>query len=186
MLAIINNIAPHVENMARATSSKLLQLFATMSTPTFLLANETNHALLQSLLEAFNAIVEHQYSSELISVWCNVAKDRQKIPTSYLLCSGRSADSRFCGNLLLKVDSRRSSGLISCEKTSRMGPTASQIRWRTTGAQLHDLPVSGLFQKKIALSESATMTTTRTKRREKASAGRSHHCIVLALVPYLR
>jgi hypothetical protein len=64
MLAIINNIAPHIENMARATSSKLLQLFATMSTPTFLLANETNHALLQSLLEAFNALMEHQYSSE--------------------------------------------------------------------------------------------------------------------------
>jgi hypothetical protein len=69
MLAIINNIAPHTENMARATSSKLLQLFATMSMPTFLLANETNHALLQSLLEAFNAIVEHQYSSRSILMY---------------------------------------------------------------------------------------------------------------------
>jgi hypothetical protein len=64
LLAILNNIAPHVENLARATSSKILQLFASMSSPSFLLANETNHALLQSLLEALNAIVEHQYASK--------------------------------------------------------------------------------------------------------------------------
>ena len=63
LLAILNNIAPQVENMARATSSKLLQLFATMSTPSFLLANDSNHTLLHSLLEVLNAIVEHQYSS---------------------------------------------------------------------------------------------------------------------------
>ena len=33
-----------------------------MSSPSFLLANETNHLLLQSLLEAINAIIEHQYT----------------------------------------------------------------------------------------------------------------------------
>jgi hypothetical protein len=64
LLAILNNIAPHLENLARATSSKLLQLYATMSSPSFLLANETNHTLLLSLLEVLNAIVEHQYSSK--------------------------------------------------------------------------------------------------------------------------
>jgi hypothetical protein len=35
-----------------------------MSSPSFLFANEGNHLLLQSLLEALNAIVEHQYSSK--------------------------------------------------------------------------------------------------------------------------
>lgn len=35
-----------------------------MSSPSFLLANETNHDLLQSLLEAMNAIIEHQYTSK--------------------------------------------------------------------------------------------------------------------------
>jgi hypothetical protein len=35
-----------------------------MSSPSFLLANESNHALLQSLLESINSVVEHQYSSE--------------------------------------------------------------------------------------------------------------------------
>jgi hypothetical protein len=62
LLAILNNIAPYMENLARATSSKLLQLVTSMSTPTFLLANDTNHTLLTSILEVLNALVEHQYS----------------------------------------------------------------------------------------------------------------------------
>ncbi|KAF2826878.1 hypothetical protein CC86DRAFT_393991 [Ophiobolus disseminans] len=61
LLAILNNIAAYVRNLGRATSSKLLQLFASMSSPSFLLANENNHTLLQSLLEVLNAMVEHQY-----------------------------------------------------------------------------------------------------------------------------
>ncbi|KAJ4293410.1 hypothetical protein N0V90_008693 [Kalmusia sp. IMI 367209] len=61
LLAIIQNIAPHIQNLGRAPSSKLLQLFASMSSPSFLFANENNHTLLQSLLEALNAIIEHQY-----------------------------------------------------------------------------------------------------------------------------
>lgn len=39
----------------------MLQLFASMSSPSFLLANDNNHTLLHSLLEAINAMVEHQY-----------------------------------------------------------------------------------------------------------------------------
>lgn len=64
LLAIINNIAPHVENLGRSTSQKLIQLFNSMSTPSFLFANEGNHALLQSVLEALNAIIEHQFNSQ--------------------------------------------------------------------------------------------------------------------------
>jgi len=62
LLAIINNITPYLENLGRATSSKLLSLFASMSSPSFLFANETNYSLLISLLEALNAIIEHQFS----------------------------------------------------------------------------------------------------------------------------
>ncbi|CBY00324.1 hypothetical protein LEMA_P014540.1 [Plenodomus lingam JN3] len=61
LLAILNNIAAYVQNLGRASSSKLLQLFASMSSPSFLFANESNHALLHSLLEALNAMIEHQY-----------------------------------------------------------------------------------------------------------------------------
>ena len=61
LLATINNIAPYAEHLNAQASSKLLQLFASMSSPSFLLANETNYSLLQSLLESMNAIIEHQY-----------------------------------------------------------------------------------------------------------------------------
>ncbi|KAB2578183.1 Ubp5-interacting protein [Lasiodiplodia theobromae] len=61
LLAIVNNVAAYVQNLGRATSSKLIQLFISMSSPSFLLANESNHSLLHSLLEALNAIIEHQY-----------------------------------------------------------------------------------------------------------------------------
>ncbi|EWC43393.1 hypothetical protein DRE_07692 [Drechslerella stenobrocha 248] len=63
LLAIISNVAPYVQNLSSAASTKLVQLFTSMSSPSFLLANESNHALLHSLLEAMNSIIEHQYSS---------------------------------------------------------------------------------------------------------------------------
>lgn len=37
-----------------------------MSSPGFLLSNDSNHDLLHSLLESMNAIIEHQYISELL------------------------------------------------------------------------------------------------------------------------
>lgn len=46
-------------------------LFNSMSSPSFLLANETNHDLLRSLLEAISAVVEHQYQSGSPHIlWC--------------------------------------------------------------------------------------------------------------------
>lgn len=63
LLATLNNIAPYLERLTRQSASKMLQLFASMASPSFLLANDSNHALLQSLLESINAIVEHQYDS---------------------------------------------------------------------------------------------------------------------------
>ena len=78
LLAIIGNIAAYVQNLSLTTSTKLLQLFATMSSPSFLFANESNHALLQSLLEAINTIIEHQYAanSSLIFV---VLRSRRRV-----------------------------------------------------------------------------------------------------------
>lgn len=64
LLAVIANISGHVIDISAITSAKLLQLFASMSAPSFLLANESNHELLQSILESMNEIIEHQYSSK--------------------------------------------------------------------------------------------------------------------------
>ena len=64
LLAVINNVAAYLEGLSAPTCSKIMQLFNSMSSPSFLLANDTNHGLLRSLLEAINTIVEHQYSSK--------------------------------------------------------------------------------------------------------------------------
>jgi len=63
LLAVTNNIAPYVEHLSPGACSKILQLFSSMSTPSFLLANETNHNLLASILESINSILEHRFSS---------------------------------------------------------------------------------------------------------------------------
>lgn len=64
LLAVINNIAAYLEGINGTTGSKLLQLFNSMSSPSFLLANDSNHGLLASLLESMNALIEHQYKSQ--------------------------------------------------------------------------------------------------------------------------
>lgn len=61
LLAVINNISAYLEGINMTTCTKLLQLFSSMSSPSFLLANDSNHDLLSSLLESMNTIIEHQY-----------------------------------------------------------------------------------------------------------------------------
>ncbi|KAL6879086.1 high-temperature-induced dauer-formation domain-containing protein [Trichoderma novae-zelandiae] len=90
LLAIINNIAPHVEGLSASTSSQLMHLFSLMASPSFLLANETNHGLLQSLLESLNSIIENKYrqNPELIMA---ILKNKKRIEAlrSFTLESGQ-------------------------------------------------------------------------------------------------
>ncbi|TFB04536.1 Ubp5-interacting protein ftp105 [Trichoderma ghanense] len=90
LLAIINNIAPHVEGLSASTSSQLMHLFSLMASPSFLLANETNHVLLQSLLESLNSILENKYrqNPELILA---ILKNKKRIEAlrSFTLESGQ-------------------------------------------------------------------------------------------------
>jgi hypothetical protein len=62
LLMILNNVAPHIKRISPSASSKVIQLFSSMSTPSFLLANETNHTLLAALLDFINAILEHNFT----------------------------------------------------------------------------------------------------------------------------
>ncbi|KAF1954073.1 hypothetical protein CC80DRAFT_567847 [Byssothecium circinans] len=95
LLAIINNIAAHVQNLGRAPSSKLLQLFASMSSPSFLFANDNNHTLLQSLLEALNAIIEHQYRKNPNLVYAIVrSRKRFQALRNFTLESGQQEIER--------------------------------------------------------------------------------------------
>ncbi|RAH77634.1 hypothetical protein BO86DRAFT_370229 [Aspergillus japonicus CBS 114.51] len=77
LLAIINNVAAHVEHLSPASCSKLLQLFSSMSAPSFLLANETNHVLLASVLESINSILEHQFTNNSYLVY-SILKNRRR------------------------------------------------------------------------------------------------------------
>ncbi|TVY29120.1 Ubp5-interacting protein [Lachnellula hyalina] len=85
LLAIINNVAAYLENISASASSKLLQLFSLISSPGFLLANDSNHDLLTSLLESMNAIIEHQYSSKLLFLSPVVPRDFLR--NGVILCS---------------------------------------------------------------------------------------------------
>lgn len=95
LLAVINNIAPHVEGLSGAGSSQLMHLFSSMSSPSFLLANETNHTLLHSLLESINCIIEHKYrkNPELILA---VVKNKKRIEAlrTFTLESGQEEIER--------------------------------------------------------------------------------------------
>ncbi|KAL8696380.1 MAG: hypothetical protein Q9224_002827, partial [Gallowayella concinna] len=96
LLATINNIAAYIQNLDAQSSAKVIQLFASMSAPSFLLANETNYSLLQSLLESVNAIIEHQYSSNRIFVRTLLkARRRFEALRSFTLESGREEIERL-------------------------------------------------------------------------------------------
>jgi hypothetical protein len=78
LLAIISNMAAYTQHLSMPTCGRLMQLFASMSTPSFLLANDSNHALLQSLLESINTVVEHQYTTNPNLVY-SILKSRKKV-----------------------------------------------------------------------------------------------------------
>lgn len=95
LLAVINNIAPYLEGLSMATSTKLIQLFNSMSSPSFLLANETNHELLSSLLESMNSIVEHKYKKNPAFVYA-ILRNRKRVEAlrSFTLESGQAEIER--------------------------------------------------------------------------------------------
>lgn len=95
LLAVINNIAPHLENLSATTCSRLMQLFSSVSSPAFLLASETNHDLLHSLLDSLNSIIENKYQKNrelIVAVFRN--KRRIEALRSFTLDSGREEIER--------------------------------------------------------------------------------------------
>ncbi|KAK6075298.1 high-temperature-induced dauer-formation protein [Seiridium cupressi] len=90
LLAVINNISAYLEGINIATCSKLMQLFSSMSSPSFLLANDSNHDLLRSLLESMNSIIEHQYKHNPYFVY-SILKNKKRFEAlrSFTLESGQ-------------------------------------------------------------------------------------------------
>ncbi|KAI1856145.1 hypothetical protein JX265_011860 [Neoarthrinium moseri] len=95
LLAVINNIAASLQGINTITCTKLMQLFSSMSSPSFLLANDSNHDLLRSLLESMNAIIEHQYKANPYFVY-SVLKNKKRFEAlrSFTLESGQEEIER--------------------------------------------------------------------------------------------
>ncbi|CAG8509868.1 1865_t:CDS:10 [Ambispora gerdemannii] len=62
LVLTITNVSPYLKNLSVVTSTKLVQLFVSFSTPGFLLSEEGNHFLTGYMLEAFNNIIQYQFS----------------------------------------------------------------------------------------------------------------------------
>ncbi|KAL0139414.1 high-temperature-induced dauer-formation protein-domain-containing protein [Mucor lusitanicus] len=62
LILTISNISPYLTNIGVTTASKLLTLFHSMSSPSFLMADEYNFQLTSYLLETFNNIINYQYA----------------------------------------------------------------------------------------------------------------------------
>lgn len=129
LLAIINNIAPYLENLGRATSSKLLALFASMSSPSFLFANETNFALLISLLEALNAIIEHQFSKNPNLIYAIIrSKKRFESLRSFTLESAQEELDRQKAEAAAERPTHSRSGSADLRSpTSARSPSLSNV-----------------------------------------------------------
>ncbi|KAF7542517.1 hypothetical protein G7Z17_g11501 [Cylindrodendrum hubeiense] len=144
LLAVINNIAPYLEGLSGASSSKLLQLFSSMSAPSFLLANDSNHNLLHSLLESISSIIENKYSKnpDLIFI---ILKNKKRIEAlrSFTLESGqeeverRNRRRKDSGGQVDPFDS----GSVRSSVESMRSPVVAQTRH----SALEEVPEDGAF-----------------------------------------
>lgn len=95
LLIILNNIAPYIKHISPSACSKVMQLFSSMSAPSFLLANETNHTLLASLLDVVNAILEHNFTENPYLVYAVLKyKERFEAVRAFTLESGQQEIER--------------------------------------------------------------------------------------------
>jgi High-temperature-induced dauer-formation protein len=71
-LRTLVNVSPHLKSLSTTSSQKLISLFNSMASPTFLLAKESNPALLHILLETLSNIIEHQHTHNPILLYAIV------------------------------------------------------------------------------------------------------------------
>jgi hypothetical protein len=59
LIIALSNVAPYLQKLNVSSSARLTQLFASFSSPAFLLSDEGHPRLLFFLLEAFNSIISY-------------------------------------------------------------------------------------------------------------------------------
>ncbi|KAF9009367.1 high-temperature-induced dauer-formation protein-domain-containing protein [Cyathus striatus] len=63
LIIALSNASPYFKNLSVPGSTRLIQLLTSFSNPVFLLSDEGNPRLLFFMLEVFNSVVFHQFSS---------------------------------------------------------------------------------------------------------------------------
>lgn len=131
LLAIVNNIAPYVKDLQRATSSMLLNIFVSMSSPSFLLANESNHVLLFSLLDAINALLDHQQEGE--STLSLLSGHEQSFVPRLWNRISRLAHAVFVADSIMqRIDALLMLSSRLASDSRRSGTSPSTERWRNS------------------------------------------------------
>jgi hypothetical protein len=72
LILIITNVSPYLKNLSVGSSAKLVSLFNSFSAPGFLLADDSNHKLVEYILEAFNNIIQFQFTGR----WHYITQNR--------------------------------------------------------------------------------------------------------------
>ncbi|UZP44224.1 hypothetical protein NXS19_012036 [Fusarium pseudograminearum] len=144
LLAVINNIAPYLEGLSSASSSKLMQLFSSMSSPSFLLSNETNHTLLHSLLESINSILENKYRKNPELVFAILRnKKRVEALRSFTLESGQEEIERR--NRRRKDSGQHADPLEATSVRSSVDSLRSPSSAHPRHSSLEEVPEDGAF-----------------------------------------
>ncbi|KAF8947510.1 hypothetical protein BGZ47_008890 [Haplosporangium gracile] len=60
LISTLSNVSPYIQNISSMASSRLLQLTTSFASPSFLLAEESNHRLLGILLDTVTSILYYQ------------------------------------------------------------------------------------------------------------------------------
>ncbi|KAK9462212.1 high-temperature-induced dauer-formation protein-domain-containing protein [Lipomyces oligophaga] len=69
LLDIQTNMSPHISNIGRLTCGRMMQLYNVLSAPSFLIANESNHGLVDKMLTAMTDMIvtnNHQSNANLL------------------------------------------------------------------------------------------------------------------------
>lgn len=139
LLAVIGNIAPYIVGLSTASCSKLMHLFSSMSSPSFLLANETNHRLLHSLMESVSSIIDNNYrrNPELMIA---IVKNRKRIEAlrTFTLESGQEEIERR--NRVRKDRGESATSSVRSSLDSARSPAGA-----ATGRQMEDMPEDDTF-----------------------------------------
>ena len=93
MLTVLVNVSPYLKTLSMVSANKLVHLFESFSSPSFLYSSPTSHRLVFYLMEVFNNLVQYQFDGNANLVYTMIRK-RQVFHNLANLASSQEAISR--------------------------------------------------------------------------------------------